>query len=431
MGYLMDRTVWVLIFIVVFSLSELATPSFALVRAANSKQVVVPDNYPTIQTAIDHASAGDTVYVKAGVYYEMLVINKTLTLAGEDRASTVINANQSEWSDRDIIDVYANNVTITGFTVENAFGTPEPVSSPSGIVLKSTSNCNVSNNIIAYVFHGGGIVLDGSSNCTIEGNYIKNSSSGISIAGNNNELIIDGSNLIADNIVVGSFGSGISMGSNTVNNKIMDNYFGNCSGSGLSMESCSNNTFVGNTFAYNQFAGIHIDPTPTTTNNTFYHNDFVENIFEKEVLQVDLLGDKNSYNELANYWDNGKEGNYWSDYLTIYPNATETDRTGIGNTPYSLLTNIGRGLAYQDRFPLIQPFSNTTIVLPSPLPTIMPSQSSRNSSSPAGLLQPTEIPIWLVFLVGIIIVAALTSLAYLRRKRKPKSASQPEGSPFC
>jgi pectin methylesterase-like acyl-CoA thioesterase len=35
---------------------------------AQSKTIVVPDNYPTIQAAIDNAISGDTIYVKQGTY---------------------------------------------------------------------------------------------------------------------------------------------------------------------------------------------------------------------------------------------------------------------------------------------------------------------------------------------------------------------------
>jgi len=42
---------------------------------------------------------------------------------------------------------------------------------------------------------------------------------------------------------------------------------------------------------------------------------------------------------LANVWDNGSVGNYWSDYLTKYPNAAETDGSGVWNTPYVIDTN--------------------------------------------------------------------------------------------
>jgi len=42
---------------------------------------------------------------------------------------------------------------------------------------------------------------------------------------------------------------------------------------------------------------------------------------------------------VANIWDNGSVGNYWSDYLTEYPNATETNSSGVWNTPYVIDTN--------------------------------------------------------------------------------------------
>ena len=41
----------------------------------------------------------------------------------------------------------------------------------------------------------------------------------------------------------------------------------------------------------------------------------------------------------ANVWDNRSVGNYWSDYLTKCPNATEIDSSGVRNTPYVIDTN--------------------------------------------------------------------------------------------
>jgi hypothetical protein len=42
-----------------------------------------------------------------------------------------------------------------------------------------------------------------------------------------------------------------------------------------------------------------------------------------------------------NTWDNGypSGGNYWSDYLTRYRNASEIDSSGIGNTYYVIDAN--------------------------------------------------------------------------------------------
>mgnify|MGYP003887738503 CR=1 FL=1 len=47
-------------------------------------EIVVPDDYPSIQSAINAADSGDEIYVKSGIYYENLIINKSISLIGED-----------------------------------------------------------------------------------------------------------------------------------------------------------------------------------------------------------------------------------------------------------------------------------------------------------------------------------------------------------
>jgi hypothetical protein len=49
--------------------------------------------------------------------------------------------------------------------------------------------------------------------------------------------------------------------------------------------------------------------------------------------------------------------NYWSDYLTKYPNATEADHSGVGNQPYvySTAQNGTQTIYYQDNHPLMKP----------------------------------------------------------------------------
>jgi pectin methylesterase-like acyl-CoA thioesterase len=42
--------------------------------------IIVPDDYPTIQAAINAANDGDTIFVKIGTYYEHVVVNKSLSL---------------------------------------------------------------------------------------------------------------------------------------------------------------------------------------------------------------------------------------------------------------------------------------------------------------------------------------------------------------
>jgi len=69
--------------------------------------------------------------------------------------------------------------------------------------------------------------------------------------------------------------------------------------------------------------------------------------------------------------------NYWSDYLTRYPNATEIDSSGIGNAPYAFDTYHQVFGTLQDNHPLVKPISVPNFGIPqsSPSPTINPSPS--------------------------------------------------------
>lgn len=350
--------------------SMVILPSFIV--KAQTRTLVVPDQYPTIQGAINHANAGDTVYVKTGTYFETLVIDKPLTVIGQNRTNTIINANQALV---DIVTIRASNVTFTGFTVENCGGyVNQPITQPSGIVLENGEYCNISDNILAYIPYGVGICIGNpatssshpSNGNTIEDNFI--TAGGLRI---NNAY----NNLIARNIAYK--GAEIYEGSN---NNIIGNYFttGNSS-MGLEISASSNNTIVNNTIAYNQI-GIAVwgydeviggsNESYYSENNLIYRNDFVCNEQQTLVSSFSEYGGNVQLASLPNYWDYEGEGNYWSDYLTRYPNASEIDSTGIGNTPYALYGNGGNDIVYFDNYPLMRPSSNGTIIEPSP--TLLP-----------------------------------------------------------
>src|SRR3990172_9463864 len=77
---------------------------------ASPKTIVVPDDYPTIESAIINANDGDTIFVKKGTYVENPVVNKSVSLIGEDRDATVIDVTAG-------LRVESNGATITGFTI--------------------------------------------------------------------------------------------------------------------------------------------------------------------------------------------------------------------------------------------------------------------------------------------------------------------------
>ena len=65
-------------------------PEMGIVKA-EPKTIVVPDDYTTIQEAIDNAVADDTIYVYQGIYHENIGISKPVSFIGEDRDSTIID----------------------------------------------------------------------------------------------------------------------------------------------------------------------------------------------------------------------------------------------------------------------------------------------------------------------------------------------------
>jgi parallel beta-helix repeat protein len=82
-----------------------------------------PGNYTQIQDAIDNASSGDTVFVYAGIYQEWINIEKALTLQGQGKETTYLDATNN--NDRLVV-INASFVTIDGFTLENCYNPSEP-----------------------------------------------------------------------------------------------------------------------------------------------------------------------------------------------------------------------------------------------------------------------------------------------------------------
>ncbi len=60
-------------------------------NASNTENILrVPQDFPTIQTAIDSAESGDTIKIEGGIYHEQLKIFKSINLLGEDTDSVIV-----------------------------------------------------------------------------------------------------------------------------------------------------------------------------------------------------------------------------------------------------------------------------------------------------------------------------------------------------
>lgn len=120
--------------------------AFSHTAAANTLCVNPAGNhgcYSKIQTAVTHASANDVINVSAGTYKEDVTIGIPLSIIGDDAESTVIDA--TGLSNGILVDGFNNpglhNVTVAGFTVENALF--------EGILVVSASDITIRDNRIA------------------------------------------------------------------------------------------------------------------------------------------------------------------------------------------------------------------------------------------------------------------------------------------
>jgi hypothetical protein len=103
---------------------------------------------------------------------------------------------------------------------------------------------------------------------------------------------------------------------------------------------------------YSRPGGIFFN---SASNNSVYHNNF----------RIDIGGQAGNLGS-SNVWDDGYPfgGNYWSDYLTVDPNATEIGNLGIGNIPYVI------DWENKDRYPLMKPFTTATYLLQTTPPEV-------------------------------------------------------------
>jgi thermitase len=99
------------------------------------ERIFVPDDYPTIQEAVDAASSGFEILVRGGTYYENVVVDKALLVSGESSATTIIDAGGQSYAVR----VESSNVTVANFTMQNATLTASYFIIPPAIALAETA----------------------------------------------------------------------------------------------------------------------------------------------------------------------------------------------------------------------------------------------------------------------------------------------------
>ena len=145
-------------------------------------------------------------------------------------------------------------------------------------------------------------------------------------------------------------GGSINLGSGSFYNSIYDNLFENDS-YGISLGYQIVNNFWNN-----------------VSSNYIYANNFINNTRNADVVQGTPV----------NFWDNGSQGNYWSDYK-----GTDANHDGVGDIPYVLNGN------NTDYYPSMDPINiyasqSPSVPTPPPTsePTATPAQTATKTTQP-------------------------------------------------
>ena len=245
-----------------------------------------------------------------------------------------------------------------------------------------------SNNTISHntIIHEVSINLGPSAQYnTISFNTILNGESGILIAKSSK-------NLIFGNIIKGKMDSrsgGLYLSYDSYDNTIFANQFEN------------------NALAVSLGAQVATIVWNNVYNNTFYNNNFINNAQNVWIAPGTPV----------NFWDNGKQGNYWSNFHGIDSNGD-----GLSETSYEITGN------NTDRHPLMKPIDISTSILPStsttPSPSSSPSQSTSPSSNPDPAPSPAvpEFETWII--LPMFIIATVVLVVYFRKRKLQTTNAQ-------
>jgi len=253
-----------------------------IVYSAQATVVYVPDNYTTIQGAINAVSNGDTVVVRSGTYFENINFRgKAITVTSEQGPNvTTIDGGSPSNTDSASVVVFSSgedsSSVLDGLTLANGDGTREHSSTYGGGIYCELSDPTITNNIVTdnNALYGGGIYCRDASP-TISSNTITENSVGFTGGGiyctESSPTIVD--NMITDNV----YGGGIHMSNSSpliANNTITGNSCGR-QGGGI-MCSSSSPTIRNNTIMTNRAdggGGIYCSTgSPTLSNNIIADN---------------------------------------------------------------------------------------------------------------------------------------------------------------
>jgi parallel beta-helix repeat protein len=315
--------------------SSFQTVEFSNASSLSAFLIVGPDGkrfqgfFSSIQEAINQAENGSCVYISPNTYYEHVVVNKTISLIGENVSTTIIDG----YPAGTIVTITADNVTIAGFTIQNSgWGWYR-----NGIYVYRADNCEIKNNFLLHNCQN--IRLNCSQDSRVLDNTIDGDGYGI--------RLINSFNCMAIGNNVSNCIGGVHL-QNATSCTVKRNCFTQNSQGVRLYSPCLYNKIMANTVYNNTYDGMieRMPPNETFFGNIFFHNNFINNTHPF------------IYKVSGNVWDDGypSGGNYWSRYngtdLFSGTHQDETGNDGIGDTSYAINS------FDVDRYPLIHPYGS-------------------------------------------------------------------------
>lgn len=253
--------------------------------AVAGAKITVPDDYPTIQEAVDNAAPGTKILVKDGTYTEDVTVytnNLTITAANKGKAHVIGGFGFSGVTKGSLegFDITSEGGSIPGVILEGCTKVEikeNEVQEGFGIILVASVDCVVKDNKVhdteAFIF-GGGITIYLGGKHLVKGNICQTNLIGITVFGGL-DFPSPGKNSITFNECSGNIGGIVLYGSqeNTVgDNKCNFNEF---VGIYLFFESDRNKIGSNNQAKNNGDVGILLDDTSdnnSVTKNTAKNN---------------------------------------------------------------------------------------------------------------------------------------------------------------
>jgi hypothetical protein len=412
-------------------------------NASSPKTLRVPDDYPTIQEAINASAVGAVITVENGTYdgplNSELIINKSLSIVGVGVQNTTIvlhpaytgSLRSGYWGQNlgytTALSILTDNFQMSNLTLKIIIG-GEIVAKGDKIQFASIAMTGCTGFSVTGCYcqiidcsFGGPVHLYVSNS-----EFSRNSLSDLGMSAGHTNLIRDNTcssialasnfnNIVVGNSVSGTVGyTGITL-SWTDNNFVYKNQIYGCTNA-FDICGSTGNVVVAN--IVNLCSKLHF---AGASNNTLYLNNFLNKYvpqkgFYPPAYSDDYYNVKNSGLSVStNSWDNGSVGNYW--YISDF---RDDNGDKIGDAPNVLNT------ANQDNHPVLERVNILNVNIELPNYALNTTNLYRDFPKPATPNPPVKISnniVGLIIVTSAIVAAPLLAgtiaAVYYKKRKQP------------